>query len=185
MAEAAAQLMELSSAVLFYMTVFIRSPGTRNRTPWHPDQPSWSAAGNQACSVWMSVDPVLADTALEFVRGSHRWQNKYRRPPFFKSRYENDDRSLLPEFPGIESDRGQFDIVSWAMEPGDCLVFHGMTAHGGSGDLPPELGRRAVSVQWLGDDARFRNLVGGDGPDISSDLRQYGIRPGDPIVCDL
>ena len=185
MAEAVASVMGSSQAILFYISVFIRTAGTRNRTPWHQDQPSWSAVGDHACSAWMSLDPVAKETALEFVRGSHRWDTQFQRPPFFHFGYENDDRSKLPAFPDIESHRDDYEILAWDMEPGDCVFFHGMTTHGGSGDLPPGLGRRAVSVQWLGDDARFRLLEGGDDPHISEELLKFGIRPGDPVACDM
>ena len=185
MAEAVASVMGSSQAILFYISVFVRSAGTRNRTPWHQDQPSWSAVGDHACSAWLSLDPVAKETALEFVKGSHRWDTQFQRPPFFQFGYENDDRSKLPVFPDIESHRDDYEILAWDMEPGDCLFFHGMTTHGGSGDLPPGLGRRAVSVQWLGDDARFRLLEGGDDPRISEELLKFGIRPGDPVACDI
>ena len=185
LAETVAQIMNTSLSILFYMTVFVRSPGTGTRTPWHQDQPSWSAVGNHACSVWTSLDPVPLGTGLEFVRGSHRWEEKYQRPPFFHRKYEKDDHGLLPSFPDIEAHRDELDIVSFEMEPGDCLVFHGMTAHGGSGDLPPGLGRRAFSVQWLGDDARLRETNGLDDPDISKDVKLHGVKPGESPVCDI
>ena len=185
MAEAVAGLMGSSQAILFYISVFVRSAGSRSRTPWHQDQPSWSAIGNHACSAWMSLDPVPKETALEFVKGSHRWETKYQRPPFFNFAYENDDRTKLAPLPDIQTHRDKYDILAWDMEPGDCVFFHGMTTHGGSGDLPPGLGRRAVSVQWLGDDARFRLLPGGDDPNISAELMGYGIKPGEPVVCDI
>ncbi|MDH3694925.1 MAG: phytanoyl-CoA dioxygenase family protein [Gammaproteobacteria bacterium] len=185
MAECAARVMRSNSAILFYMTVFVRSAGTRNRTPWHQDQPSWSASGDHACSIWTSLDPVPAETALEFVRGSHRWKKQYQRPAFFQKQYANDNNSELLEFPDIESNREHYDIVSWAMEPGDCLAFHGMTIHGGSGDLPSTLGRRTLSVQWLGDDARFRDMRGLDDPDIGEDIRPYGVHHGGPVICGL
>ena len=185
MAEAVARLMRSRQAILFYISVFVRSQGTQNRTPWHQDQPSWSAVGDQACSAWMSLDPVPADTALEFVRGSHRWRDEYQRSPFFQFEYAADDRSRQKPFPDIEADRERYDIVGWALEPGDCLVFHGMTVHGGSGNLPSGLGRRSVSVQWLGDDARFRLLEGRDDPHISEELMAHGVKPGEPVTCDI
>lgn len=185
MGEAAASLMGSTTAIAFYISVFVRSQGTRNRTPWHQDQPSWSAEGDHACSVWMSLDPAPKETALEFVRGSHRWEAQYQRPDFFQSLYENDDRSNRPSFPEIESHREDYEILAWDLAPGDCVVFHGMTAHGGSGDLPTGLGRRAVSVQWLGDDARFRILPGGDDPQISTELMRHGIKSGEPVISDV
>ena len=185
MAEALTHLMGSSQAILFYISVFVRTVGTRNRTPWHQDQPSWSALGHHACSAWTSLDRVPKETALEFVKGSHRWETKFQRSPFFNVTYEKDDPTTHPVFPDIEAHRDDYEILSWEMEPGDCVVFHGMTARGGSGGLPPGLGRRAVSVQSLGDDARFRLLPGGDDPAISANLLNLGLKPGDPFECDI
>jgi ectoine hydroxylase-related dioxygenase (phytanoyl-CoA dioxygenase family) len=185
MAESMARLMSSSQAILFYISVFVRSAGTRQRTPWHQDQKSWAAVGNQACSVWTSLDPVPRDTALEFVRGSHLWEADYERPEFFHRLYKGDDRSKQSAFPDIEAHREDYEILGWDMEPGDCLVFHGMTIHGGSGGLPPGLGRRSVSVQWLGDDARFQPIPDRDDQHISEELPSYGIKPGEPVISEV
>ena len=131
------------------------------------------------------MDEVPRETALEFVRGSHRWETEYQRPEFFQFRYESDEQSSLTTFPDIESHRDNYEILGWDMEPGDCLVFHGMTTHGGSGNLPPELGRRSVSVQWLGDDARYRLIPSHKDPHITEELVQHGVNPGDPVICDI
>jgi len=184
MAEVIAKLMGSSTSILFYMTVFVRSAGAQTRTPWHTDQTSWSASGRQACSLWTCLDPVTRKDALEFVRGSQHWP-EYRRPRFFTEGYEADPREHLPEFPDIESNRDAHDIVGWDLEPGDCLVFHGMTAHGGSGNLPAGQIRRSLSVQWLGDDSRFRLVPGGDDPEISKELLGCGVKPGEPVVSDV
>ncbi len=185
MAEAAGRLMESTCAIPFYVTIFQRSPGTQSRTPWHQDQPSWSAEGDQGCSIWASLDSVPVETALEFVRGSHQWKTRYSRAQFFQTEYEDDKQSGLQPFPDIEGHRNDYDIAAWALEPGDCVVFHGMTAHGGSGNLPENLGRRAISVQWLGDDARHRLVPGGDDPNISVEVAKYGVKPGDSLVCEI
>jgi hypothetical protein len=70
----AARFMASPTALAFYATVFVRSPGTRSRTPWHQDQTYWCADGRQALSIWTALDPVPAGTELEFVRGSHLWE---------------------------------------------------------------------------------------------------------------
>ena len=184
MAQTAAEIMGSTLAMPFYISVFVRSAGTKNRSPWHQDQKSWSIQGNQACSAWLSIDHVPKDTALEFVAGSHRWDTEYQMASFFDSVYEQDDPTL-PEFPDIQNHREDYDILSWEMAPGDCVFFHGMTAHGGSGDLPDGLGRRAVSVQWLGDDARFRLLPQGDDPSIAEEVLKHGVKPGEPLVCEM
>ena len=173
MAQSAAEVMRSTLAIPYYISVFVRSAGTKNRSPWHQDQKSWSIQGNQACSAWLSIDHVPKDTALEFVAGSHRWENEYQMASFFNSVYEQEDPAL-PEFPDIQNHREDYDILSWEMAPGDCVFFHGMTAHGGSGDLPEGLGRRAVSVQWLGDD-----------PSIAEEVLRHGVKPGEPLVCEM
>ena len=185
MGEAAGRLMGSEKAIAFYISVFERSAGHQMRSPWHQDQPSWSAEGNQALSIWMSLDDVPKDTALEFVRGSHLWQTNYVRPTFFHSKYDDGDQRDYEVFPDIEANRADHDIVSWALEPGDCVVFHGMIAHGGSGNLPAGLGRRAVSVQWLGDDTRHRLPPGGDDPAISLEVAKHGTKLGDTMVSEL
>ena len=185
MAKAAGNLMKSQSAIPFYHTVFQRAAGTQHRTPWHQDQPSWSASGDQACSMWIPLDEVPQDTALEFVLGSHRWEQNYARAQFFQTEYEEGIPPGYEKFPDIEAEREKYDIAAWAMSPGDCAVFHGMMAHGGSGNLPENLGRRTISIQWLGDDARYRVVPGGDDPDISVDLAKYGVKPGDPLACDI
>lgn len=66
------------------------------------------------------------------------------------------------------------------------LFFHGMTVHGGSSDLPPELGRRAISIQWVGDDVIYQpDKIGGVDPDFSMELNTAGLRPGDALACGL
>jgi len=82
----------------------------------------------------------------------------------------------LPRLPDIErlrsaakdgstystTDRGGLDltqIVRWAMEPGDVLVFHADIVHGAPG-YSGSGRRRALVTRWLGDDARFAEKQG-------------------------
>ncbi len=185
----AAQMMGLERALAFYVTVFLRSPGTKARTPWHQDQTSWSAEGRHALSVWTSLDPVPEGTALEIVKGSHLWDRPMKRPYFEQNHLggtmeiDGLDGMPIPDFSG--ADRDKYDIASWPMEPGDVLVFHGMTVHGGSGDLPSGLGRRSISVQWLGEDARITDPPGGADPDWLPELAEHGLGIGDYPACAM
>jgi hypothetical protein len=64
-----------------------------------------------------------------------------------------DDRfELLP--PEHELLDGQ-SVIGWDVEPGDVLAFHFRTLHGAPGNQLSTSRRRAVSLRWLGDDARF------------------------------
>ena len=180
-------VLQSTLAIGFYASVFVRAPGTAKRTPWHQDLPFWAASGRQTCSTWIPLDPVPRDTALEFVRGSHLWP-PYARPEFSdqpRKGYLEGEAERAAPFPDIEAARDTYEIIGWEMAPGDCVFFHGMTAHAGSGNLPPGLGRRTVSFQWLGDDAVFDPKPNGHDPDFADDLVARGIKPGEPILCDL
>jgi ectoine hydroxylase-related dioxygenase (phytanoyl-CoA dioxygenase family) len=185
----AARMFASPTALAFYVSVFIRSAGTRSRTPWHQDQPYWSAEGRQALSIWTSLDPVPEGTALEFVRGSHLWDRPLARPHFEQQNLGGVmdiaglDAMPIPDFSGI--DRDKYDFLSWAMDPGDIVIFHGMMVHGGSGDLPADLGRRTISAQWLGEDARITDRLGGCDPDWLPELAEQGLTIGDYPSCAM
>ena len=77
-AEIAGRLMGSASSSFFFDAIFVRTPGAQFRTPFHQDEPYWSVGGFDTCSVWVPLVPVEKKSALEFVRGSHRWPEKYR-----------------------------------------------------------------------------------------------------------
>jgi ectoine hydroxylase-related dioxygenase (phytanoyl-CoA dioxygenase family) len=78
----AAELMQSAKANLFFDQSFYRSPGQQFRTPWHQDEPYWSIDGFQTMGIWMPLVPVEKKSSLEFIRGSHRWEEKYKQIDF-------------------------------------------------------------------------------------------------------
>ena len=70
-AEAARQLMGTEKVNLFHEHVLVKEPGTREPTPWHHDQPYYCVEGADTCSLWIPLDPVRRESAVEFVAGSH------------------------------------------------------------------------------------------------------------------
>ena len=62
--------------------VFVRSTGVTFPTPWHQDEPYWSAGGMDTVSIWMPLVPVSRESALAFVPGSHLWPNHFRQRDF-------------------------------------------------------------------------------------------------------
>jgi ectoine hydroxylase-related dioxygenase (phytanoyl-CoA dioxygenase family) len=185
----AARIMGSPTALAFYATVFVRSPGTKSRTPWHQDQTYWCAEGRQALSIWTALDSVPAGTELELVRGSHLWDRPLAQPHFDDNKLggirdvDEIDFMPIPDFYG--ADRDKFELMRWPMEPGDVLVFHGMTVHGGSGELPEGLQRRSISTQWLGQDVRVTDRPGGCNPDWLPELAENGIHLGDYPSCAM
>ena len=185
----AAAMMGAPTALAFYVSVFIRAQGTQAPTPWHQDQTYWCVEGRQALSIWASLDAVPRGTELRFVRGSHLWERPVAKPYFEQERLggvrpaQADDAVPVLDFDGADRDR--FDLVGWAMEPGDVVVFHGMTVHGGSGRLPATTGRRSISAQWIGEDARLVDRPGGHDPHWLPEFAKFGLGPGDCPACAM
>ena len=58
LAPAAQRLMQSPTVRLYHDHVLVKEPGTRQRTPWHQDQPYYNIDGRQNISMWIPVDPV-------------------------------------------------------------------------------------------------------------------------------
>src|SRR6202012_5739687 len=71
-AAAAAQLMGATTVRLHHDHLLVKEPRTRQRTPWHQDQPYYNIDGRMSASMWLPIDPVPRESSLEFVAGSHR-----------------------------------------------------------------------------------------------------------------
>ena len=164
-AEFAARLMRSSKVNIFYDSAFYRTAGTSAPTPWHQDVPYWCIRGTQVCSVWTPIDSVPRESALEFIRGSHRWNEVFYRPSFFSGAgthtFENDsnERNTTERehvlAPDVAANLDSYDVLAWEMNPGDCLVFSGMVFHGGRGNHSPSNALRALATRWAGDDATY------------------------------
>lgn len=184
-AEIAAQLLGATRVNFFFDAIFVRSPGTQFRTPFHQDEPYWSVEGFDTCSIWMPLVAVEKKSALEFVRGSHRWKGKLRQTNFGAltgdARDQRDAAGGGEAFPDIEGNRDRYPLVSWDMAPGDCVAFNGRTIHGGSGNLSPGRDLKVFNTQWLGDDVRVCFRKEGMDPDHSGIMTEIGLKPGQRI----
>lgn len=189
-AEIAGRLMGSSKVNFFFDAVFVRTPGAQFRTPWHQDEPYWSVEGFDTCSIWMPLVPVEKTSALELIRGSHRWPQKFRQTNFGaltgdeRDQVKFSDDGTVP-FPDIENHHDDYDIVSWDMEPGDCVAFNGRIIHGGSGNLSEDRDLKVFNTQWLGDDVRINFRKEGMDPDHSAIMTEYGLKPGDRPGAEL
>jgi ectoine hydroxylase-related dioxygenase (phytanoyl-CoA dioxygenase family) len=146
----AGQLMGARHVRLYHDHVLVKEPGTRQRTPWHQDQPYYNVDGRQNASMWFPVDPVPRTSTLEFVAGSHRGE-------WFMPRSFLDDQAKwfpegsLAELPDIDGHRENFTILGWELEPGDAVFFHMLSLHAAAG-VSAAGRRRVLSVRFLGDD---------------------------------
>jgi ectoine hydroxylase-related dioxygenase (phytanoyl-CoA dioxygenase family) len=152
LADVAARLMQSSSARLYHDHMLTKEPGTRQRTPWHQDQPYYNVVGRQNVSFWIPVDPVNRESTLEFVAGSHRGPWLMPRT-FMDAQAKWFPEGALQELPDIEARRHELPILGWALEPGDVVCFHMLALHATRGVTGPYR-RRVFSVRFLGDDMR-------------------------------
>lgn len=152
LAQLAQRLMGSNTVRLYHDHLLVKEPGTRQRTPWHQDQPYYNIEGGQNVSMWIPVDPVSRAATLEFVAGSHK--GPWLMPRTFMDNHAKwFPEGSLEDLPDIEGARERFPIVGWNIEPGDFVCFHMLTLHAAAGVEGPNR-RRVFSVRFLGDDIR-------------------------------
>jgi ectoine hydroxylase-related dioxygenase (phytanoyl-CoA dioxygenase family) len=178
--EIAGTVMGSNSIRLFKDQLFVKEPGSIDAvTPWHHDLPYWCVNGTQICSIWMPLDVVdRSNGAVEYVKGSHKWDKLFN-PVGFEVGNEERQPGAYESIPDIEAMRAELDIVSFDVAPGDCIVFHARTIHGGPGNYGLRR-RRAYSTRWAGDDAVYYIR-----PTSSEPIRDAGISPGEPLSGDV
>ncbi|QTD30678.1 phytanoyl-CoA dioxygenase family protein [Pseudomonas fluorescens] len=148
----------------FAEEIFLKTGGHGSRTLWHQDTAYLPWAGSHWANAWISFESVPKKNALEIIRGSHRGP-RYDGTTF---RDPNDPtqplhgHNHLPRLPDIEAQRlvnpQAFDVLSWATEPGDVVLLHPGSLHGGAPvdkDFPD---RHTFVFRFFGDDASFHPL---------------------------
>lgn len=135
-----------------YEQVFKRTGGPTGRTPWHQDTSYLPVDGEDLAVFWISFEPLTADQSLEFVRGSHRgtlhdgsiFDPKDPTIPLYGD-------GSMPRLPDIEKNRAAYDIVSFAVEPGDVVAFHPSMLHGGAA-TDETRDRNTLSLRFFGEE---------------------------------
>lgn len=179
-ARLAGQAMQSSRVRFYFDHILVKEPGTGIPTPWHQDVPYWPFKGCQICSVWLALtDVTVEQSAMEFVRGSHR-DGKYYMPEVFGDR-ENHPGLWAKEatgekVPDIETNRLNFDIVGWDMKAGDAVLFSAWLLHWAPGNSSASRRRAALSTRWLGDDATWFPHAGADPTVTQNDV---AVAPGE------
>ncbi len=168
LAEIAARLMESSTVTMYHDHVLVKEPGTRQRTPWHQDQPYYDVEGVRNVSFWIPVDPVAEDCSLEMVAGTHAG------PWLMPRSFLDNQAKWFPE--GSLSEMGDIDarlrddpflLRRWTLEPGDAVAFHMLAVHGAPG-VSGTNRRRVFSLRVLGDDMVFAPRKWVTSPDFSA-----------------
>jgi len=155
----AARLMGSDTVSLLFDQIFVKEPGSGSATGWHNDQPYWPIKGNDLISLWIALDPIdMRNGGMEFIEGSHRWQRWFT--PFYADgeggfdRYHPQANREFEPVPDFDSERDQYSILSYDLQPGDVLAFNGMIVHGAAANNSRRR-RRAYSIRYVGHDACY------------------------------
>ena len=162
----AAELMRSGTVQLFHEHVLVKEPGAPRHTPWHSDSPYYFVEGPQTVSIWIPLDPVPLESTLRFIRGSHLWDAAVHPVSWttgdgFYGDDETTDSGDFQPAPDPDAEPERYDILEWAVEPGDAVAFHFDTVHGARGSTNL---RRAFSLRVVGDDARYVQRRGRTSP---------------------
>lgn len=175
-APVAGALMRADTVQVFHDHVLVKEPGTSKPTPWHQDGPYYFVEGKQTVSFWSPLDPVR-EAALRIVAGSHLWRKPVLPTRWLKEEafYPDEDAYLPVPDPDAEG----MEILEWKMAPGDAVAFDFKALHGARGNVS-ERRRRAFSVRFVGDDARFAARPGRTSPPFPG----HGMVPGQRLRED-
>lgn len=150
--ELGAELLGCDRVSMLMDNWFVRESGSRDGAPWHHDEPYFDFAGCM-CIVWIPLEPVSAEHGLTLVPGSHAWGRLYAAQQFSENvpfDGDGDDYHQMPDF-----DNGDYNLVKWDMEPGDCLVFDFRTIHAATAKHSAPGTVHRMTFRLGGDDVRF------------------------------
>jgi len=179
------EAMDCRTLRFYYDHWFLKERGPLTATPWHQDAPYWPFSGRQIASAWLALTDVdEGSSALEIVKGSHRWNKQYRPTRFVpsdgKDDWINNSGADGEEMPDIDANRDSYDIFHEPMHRGDVLIFSAWCVHAAPANTTSTR-RAAVSTRWLGDDVLWRPHAGAD-PTVGRD--DVALAPGDQVTDD-
>lgn len=173
-----------SEHVHIYMDhLLMRDPNTDKATPWHHDTPYCFVEGSQFCTIWLPLDPIALGEGLRLVSGSHRWGKMFLPVEFgSNAAYARlESAGAFDYVPDVDATPDKYDILSWDVQLGDCIVFYCSMLHAAPPHNRAQGMRRVYSTRWVGDDARY-TLRGWSVPPLP---RDPGLKPGDAFGGDL
>lgn len=156
-------------------SVLVKEPGSPFATRFHTDAAYFHLSGDQICTTWVPLDAATPESGVvRWVRGSHLDDVAYR-PNLFVTDEPIPD-TVGERIPDVLGDPAlAARLVSFDVVPGDLTVHHARTVHGAPANTSDRR-RRAVSVRYCGDDARYLHKPGLPGRAELSEVAD-----GDPV----
>lgn len=174
--------------VNYIMDVWLaREAGTIARAPWHHDISYLDLEGT-LCTLWVPLDRVDKTSCVSFVRGSHLWNKLFLRVWFVNHQVDGEPGWVNGHYyeppPDIDNHPEDYDIVSFDMEPGDCLIFDLRTVHGFPKDVLPTRTVRRFTLRMAAEDGVFRHR--GDWAKREREvIEAAGHREGDALCSEF
>lgn len=166
--EVARQLTDTRRLRWIYDQLFESHPATTTEsaagTPWQQDTSCGLADSHRIVRVWMPLDHMPRETAIEVVRGSHLWKAERG----WAGRFEVRD---------IEANRRAFDIVGYEVDPGDVVAFNCRSLHHAVPGVNVDQKRRAFAILYADDEitlGRGLSPVPGSGRLKTAEMAWHG-----------
>jgi len=154
LAETAARLLSSRRVCFFDDSYFLKQPGSNVPSPWHHDYTYYEIEG-EILVAWIPLDPHDEYETLRLAAGSHRWGKR-----FDPIQFDSDQKSTSAEHapssydPIPDIDGGEYEILAWEVEPGDCIFFNGLTLHGSRGN-PTSRTQRRFNCRFVDEGATY------------------------------
>jgi hypothetical protein len=184
LAEFSGKLMAAQHVNLVMDNWFMREIGATTAAPWHHDEPYFDFIG-PLCVVWLPLEAAPKSEGLTFVRGSHRWGQLFVAPQFSANVPFVCAGEAYSPVPDIDAEPASYELLSWAVGLGDCLVFDFRTLHSTTGKSSPALStQHRLSLRFGSETALFKPR----GPwteETSTYVINQGQKVDAPIDCPL
>jgi ectoine hydroxylase-related dioxygenase (phytanoyl-CoA dioxygenase family) len=170
-----ARLLRAEHVYLWEDSLLVKEPGSPFPTRFHTDAGYFHLTGDQVATTWVPLDPTSTESGMvQWVRGSHLDPHQYRPNLFVTDEpIPGTDGETVPDVLGTPELVGR--LVTFDLEPGDMTVHHARTIHGAPANTSATR-RRAMSVRYCGDDARYLHRPGLPGrPGLDQ------VADGDPV----
>ena len=133
-----------------------RKPYGASETTLHQDSMySFYHTPQELVVCWIALsNAVLGASAIEYVRGSHRWALSQTVSEFHATgKSYRSEMEQAAQRVGVDSP----EVVQLALKPGSCAFHHGNMWHGSGKNLMPDLTRRSLVVVHIPSEAQFKS----------------------------
>lgn len=173
----AAALMRSKKVYVYDDQVLLKPPHTLEKTAWHQDNGYDHVTGEQLLGVRIPTTKETMEMGpVGYLRGSHKDGVIYKVNYFISD--VGSERDTGAPVPHIEEHEQDFDVEYCLPEPGDIVVHHLRTLHGAGGNRSKTTARKAITIRYAGDDARFVYRPYAPPQDV------FHLKHGDPLDLD-